>query len=180
MSLIDVYCIRGKQLRVYLRRANLSDRDELTRLFEESAEFLLPWTVAPSDMMRYLSSDHRMLVCRHEDDAVVGQFNLSYIIRSGLQQAFLGYNAFSPHLLKGYMKEGMKLILKYAFLYLELHRLEANIQPANEPSLSFIAACGFRKEGFSPSYLDIDGSGYKDHERWAITAEECEPWIHEL
>jgi ribosomal-protein-alanine N-acetyltransferase len=69
------------------------------------------------------------------------------------------------------MKEGLRLVLRYAFRELKLHRLEANIQPDNIPSLALVKSCGFRKEGLSPRYLKINGE-WRDHERWAILADE--------
>jgi ribosomal-protein-alanine N-acetyltransferase len=67
------------------------------------------------------------------------------------------------------MSEGLALVLRHAFCELRLHRLEANIQPANQPSLRLVGRLGFRQEGYSPM-LYIDGT-WRDHERWAITRE---------
>ena len=60
--------------------------------------------------------------------------------------------------------------LRYAFEQLRLHRLEANIQPANQASLALVRRRGFRKGGYAPDMLFIDGAS-RDHERWAVTAE---------
>jgi len=62
-------------------------------------------------------------------------------------------------------------VLRHAFVMLRLHRVEANIQPGNRASIALAEGAGFRREGFSPRYLKIGGR-WRDHERWAILAEE--------
>ena len=93
------------------------------------------------------------------------------IVRGIFCSGYLGYYAFAPHHGHGYMKQGLRAILSEAFGRQRLHRLEANIQPENEASRRLVKGAGFRLEGFSPRYLKIAGR-WRDHERWAITAEE--------
>jgi ribosomal-protein-alanine N-acetyltransferase len=69
------------------------------------------------------------------------------------------------------MAEGLRLVLDDAFGRLGLHRLEANIQPDNVPSIRLVRRLGFRREGYSPRYLKIRGR-WRDHERWAILEDE--------
>jgi ribosomal-protein-alanine N-acetyltransferase len=112
-----------------------------------------------------------MLLCRTEDDAIMGFFNLSQIVRRRLQSAYLGYAVGQPFAGQGYMREGIELVLRHAFSALQLHRIEANIQPGNGNSLALARGAGFRREGFSPRYLKIGGR-WRDHERWAILVDE--------
>ena len=65
----------------------------------------------------------------------------------------------------------MALLLDLAFGPLSLHRLEANIQPGNHASIALARGAGFRLEGYSPRYLLIGGQ-WRDHERYALTADE--------
>ena len=69
------------------------------------------------------------------------------------------------------MKDGLAQVITHAFKTMKLHRLEANIQPGNQPSKALVKKLGFRREGFSPRYLKINGR-WRDHERWAILSED--------
>jgi [ribosomal protein S5]-alanine N-acetyltransferase len=72
---------------------------------------------------------------------------------------------------QGLMSEGVRLGIKYAFYTLNLHRVEANIQPENIASIGLVKRMSFAKEGFSRRYLYINGD-WRDHERWALTVED--------
>ena len=97
--------------------------------------------------------------------------NFSQIFRKGFQNAYLGYYGMVAFAGRGLMTEAVRLATRYAFDELGLHRLEANVQPANTASIALIRRVGFRKEGFSPRYLRINGV-WCDHERWALLADE--------
>jgi len=165
--------------RVYLRAPVRADQAEFLGLMRASRSFHRPWATAPTDEERfsaYLGDAQRpdfeaMLLCRTVDHAILGFFNLSQITRRSLQSAYLGYAVGKQFAGKGYMREGIELVLRRAFLTLRLHRVEANIQPGNRASIALAKGAGFRREGFSPRYLKIGGR-WRDHERWAILVEE--------
>jgi ribosomal-protein-alanine N-acetyltransferase len=112
-----------------------------------------------------------LFVCRREDDALVGVFDLSQIFYGFMQSAYLGYYALAPYARRGYMRDGLELMLRYAFRTLRLHRVESNIQSANKRSLALVRRAGFVREGYSRRYLKIDGQ-WRDHERWALLVED--------
>jgi len=165
--------------RVYLRHPRKADVDEFTRLVIASRSFLHPWVTpasTPEAYARYLQNSHRasvcaFVICRVEDQRIIGACNLSQIFRGNLRQAFLGYWVGAAFSGRGYMTDALYLALRYAFKNLKLHRIEANIQPENEDSKRLAARAGFRLEGFSPRYLKVVGR-WRDHERWAICRED--------
>jgi [ribosomal protein S5]-alanine N-acetyltransferase len=111
------------------------------------------------------------LVCRIEDGAITGVVTLSQIVRRLFQSAYMGYHAVQPYAGKGYMTEGLQLVLRHTFIAMKLHRVEANIQPENAASIALVKRAGFRLEGFSPRYLKISGR-WRDHQRWAMTIDD--------
>lgn len=165
--------------RVTLRRLSAGDTSELLTLAAESRELHRPWAYPPERrdqiedlLVRSRRDDFEsMLACRAEDAAIAGVFNVSQIIRGAFQSAFLGYYAHARYAGQGFMREGLALVLAHAFGTLGLHRLEVNIQPGNAASTALAVGAGFRLEGFSPRYLQVGGR-WRDHERYALTAEE--------
>jgi [ribosomal protein S5]-alanine N-acetyltransferase len=164
--------------RVILRELTAADEGEFLGLARASVGLHHPWYTLPTTpeaFQAYLGrvsrpSTEGRLVCLRDGGAMAGVFIVDSIIRGRFQSATLSYAAFAPAAGRGYMSEGLGLVLRYAFDDLRLHRLEANIQPTNRASLALVRRQGFRKEGYSPDMLFIDGA-WRDHERWAITRE---------
>jgi ribosomal-protein-alanine N-acetyltransferase len=169
---------RGRQ-EVYLREVDYADRDDFLRLVRESRELHHPWAYPPErpDQFDELVARARredvvtLLGRRTADDALFGVFTISQIVRGAFQSAYLGYYGHARYANQGYMSAALEQVLDHVFGALALHRIEANIQPANGPSVALARGAGFRLEGFSPRYLLIGGR-WRDHERYAITAEE--------
>ncbi len=173
--------------RVYLRSVSPGDRAEWCALRHASAEHLDPWEPIPHDGLsahddrafsRVLHqtdtpSTRRLLICRRDDEVILGMVNLSQICRGPFENGTMGYWIGAAHAGQGYAREGVHLALRHAFGSFELHRVEANVMPKNTRSLRLVRALGFREEGFSPRYLRIAGV-WADHLRFAMTAEDWE------
>jgi [ribosomal protein S5]-alanine N-acetyltransferase len=165
--------------RLELSRLSAGDRDEFVAAMRASRALHSPWLSPPTtahefDALLARARDEAFdstLARRCEDRTLVGFFNISNIIRGGLQSAFVGYGAAAAYAGRGYMTEAMQLVLRRAFTELRLHRLEANIQPGNAASIALVRRCGFEREGFSARYLKVGGR-WRDHERWAIRVEQ--------
>lgn len=142
-------------------------------------DFHRPWVFPATDMGGYRSYLERLaksgafgfLVARNDDDGLTGVVNINDVVMGGQRSASLGYYGTRGVARRGLMSEGLSLVLDQAFAELGLHRIEANVQPDNAASLALIGGLGFRREGFSPAFLQIDGV-WRDHERWAILDEE--------
>ncbi|TDD35664.1 N-acetyltransferase [Actinomadura sp. KC06] len=161
--------------RVGLRRVAAIDQDAFVELARGSESHFRPWILAPKtadEFDRYIKRFDQVaadgfVLCLLATKAMVGFVNINEIVRGPYQRGVIGYGAFVSGTGHGYMTEGLRLLLHYAFTDLGLHRVEADIQPANFKSLNLVKRLQFRKEGYSPNFIKINGR-WMDHERWAI------------
>jgi len=178
---------RRNGFRVYLSPPRSSDAPAFLAAVAASGRLHRRWVQPPTTTARFatyltrfagrrsrdpaLATHAGFVVRRVGDNAPLGVFNVSEIVRGSFQSAYLGYYAFAPHAGGGYMREGLALVLEVAFRSLKLHRVEANIQPSNARSIALVRQAGFTREGFSRGYVKIAGR-WRDHERWAMLAED--------
>jgi ribosomal-protein-alanine N-acetyltransferase len=164
--------------RVGIRRPTIADADEFLALVHASRDLHHPWVEPPSTREQfeaYLKTrqspgDDGFLICDKTSNAILGVVNLNVIVRGHFDSAYLGYYIGASFTGQGFMTQGLQLVAQFAFTQIGLHRLEANIQPANTASIALVRKLGFRQEGFSPGYLKILGE-WRDHERWALLAD---------
>lgn len=165
--------------RIFLRAPTREDSEEFIALNRASTRLhrgLVSPPTLPAQFTAFLKRSRGadsacFLLCRVDDGAIVGSINLSQIFLGGFRSAYLGYFVGAQYSGQGYMTEALQLTLRYAFEYLKLHRIEANIQPENIASIALVKRAGFTREGYSRRYLKICGR-WRDHERWAIIAED--------
>jgi ribosomal-protein-alanine N-acetyltransferase len=169
--------VRGS--RVFLRHPSSGDRDEFLARVAASTQLHGRWVDPPADREAFTAFLRRareadrdaLLVCRREDRAIAGVFNLSQIFYGPFRNAYLGYYAFEPFAGQGLMTEGIQLALRHAFGARKLHRVEANVQPGNAASVALVRRAGFRLEGFSP-WHGMAAAPRHNHNPWAVTAED--------
>lgn len=137
-----------------------------------------PWIAPPrtvagfrQHLHRYDAPNQASYVAIADDRSLIGCVHLNEIVHGALESAFLAYFVFEPYQGRGLMSRFLAGVIDRAFDRHGLHRVEANVQPANRASKALVERLGFRLEGFSPRYLKIGGH-WRDHERYALTVED--------
>jgi ribosomal-protein-alanine N-acetyltransferase len=123
--------LRGRK--IYLRPPEPADFCKFSELMKKSAprfRGLVGKFKGKKQFDEYLQRCGRddyfgFLICRSEDDIIVGNINLFHIIHGGLQSACVGYWVGASHWRQGYATEALQLMLRFAFEKQKLHRVEA-------------------------------------------------------
>src|SRR5690348_5185639 len=158
--------------RVRLRPLVPDDQDEVIAQARASTGLHHPWYTMPTTpeafqayLVKYSQpTAEGWLVCLRDGGALAGMITIDSIVRGRFQSATLSYAAFAPTAGRGYMSEGLALVLQHAFGELRLHRLEANIdnfpsgRPAPHPArpLRLTAAAGRTETGDSLRWNALD------------------------
>lgn len=145
--------------RVGLRSLAEADLDDLFAIFSHP-EVMRYWSSTPlvdrGGAKRLLDEIHDPLkhrrlfqwgIARRPDDRVIGTCTL-FQLDATHRRCELGYALGREHWGQGYMNEALVTLLDFAFATLRLHRVEADVDPRNAPSIRTLERLGFRREGY--------------------------------
>jgi ribosomal-protein-alanine N-acetyltransferase len=96
------------------------------------------------------------------DDTIVGDLNLTQVIRGAEESANVGLLVDHRCRGQGIATTAIALACRLAFEELGLHRLEAGIQPANLASQKAFIRNDFERIGLARGFLFVNG-GWRDH-----------------
>lgn len=137
-------------------------RDDLSSLYEifSDPEVMRYWSTPPlpdrSAAEKLLDNIHNNFqrrtlftwgVARTTDDMLIGT-NTLYNIDLTHRRAEIGYALGRAHWGNGYINEALKALLQFAFEELNLHRVEADVDPRNAASIKTLERLGFQREGY--------------------------------
>jgi len=88
-----------------------------------------------------------LAVERKNDGALVGECVL-FGFNDQCRRAEIGYTLGRAYRSQGYMREALAGLIDIGFGPLDLNRIEADIDPRNEPSARILERLGFVKEGY--------------------------------
>ena len=141
----DFYAIYSNpEVMRYWSTPPLPDRNAASKLISEIHEGferreLLKWGIA-----------------LRSDDTLIGSVTLFHLDFTH-RRAEIGYALGRPYWGKGYMQETLKAVLSYAFEVLNLHRIEADVDPRNAASIRTVERLGFQREGYLRERWQVNG-----------------------
>lgn len=154
--------------RIALRQLDERDAAELLAIFGDR-QVMRYWSQSPwtgeHDALAMIERDRlafaegsalRLGIELRPSGRVIGTvslFNLSHANR----RAEIGYALARAHWGQGLMHESLMLLVDWAFETLKLHRLEADIDPANQASARSLQRLGFQREGLLRQRWIVDG-----------------------
>ncbi|MCZ2260229.1 GNAT family N-acetyltransferase [Sporosarcina sp. G11-34] len=97
---------------------------------------------------------------------LIGHISLYSIKRYPFSSGFVGYSINERTIGQGIGTEAVRLITKFAFEKVALHRLEAYVSPRNEGSVKVLEKSGYTQEGLLRQLLYINGV-WEDHYLYA-------------
>ena len=182
MSRYSLVELKGKN--ISLKNLTPMNAEEILEYYKKNKNHLAPFEPTKDNnfytletQKKYLNKSYREFLGGtnidlgiFKEEKLIGKIKLSRILHGSFKNGILGYSIDEDEQGKGYMKESVKLLLKYAFHECELHRIEASALVNNEKSRRVLTKCGFKLIGINEKYLLINGK-WEDHATYYILKE---------
>ncbi|UVI29003.1 GNAT family N-acetyltransferase [Paenibacillus spongiae] len=175
--------------RIYIRRLQMDDADQLLELLIRNKSFLQPleplrqesyytleWQKESLEKVQY-DWEHDVgygFGIYLNNGRLIGRVNISNISRGAWESCTIGYLLDEPLNGQGFMTEAVASAVHYCFNDAGLHRVQSAVMPHNAASIRVLEKVGFRYEGFAEYYLKINGN-WEHHNIYSMTREYWKP-----
>lgn len=157
--------------RVHLRHLEVTDIDSLFEIFSDR-EALRYWSSPPfktrAEAEKLLAEIHECFeqknlfqwgIAQKPNNKIIGTSTLFHLDEKN-QRAEIGYALNRQYWGNGFVTEALTALFDFAFEELNLHRIEADVDPQNTASIRVLERLGFQKEGYLRERWIIDGEIY--------------------
>ncbi len=113
-------------------------------------------------VLEEMTKNHDYAIVSLEDDALIGNCGiaqLNHLKQSGEVGIFIGEDSFRG---KGYGSEALRLLLGYAFDYLNLHSVMLRVFDFNKQGMACYKKVGFKEVGRRRESFRIEGSWHDE------------------
>lgn len=159
-----------------LRVLEPEDAEALSGLWRANRDHLDPWSPIRDDdwlsvagqlelverRLEAMAQDRGAFFVVVDDGAVVGEINLTDVVRGAFQNGHVGYWLAASATGRGLMTRAVDELAAHAFDTMGLHRLQAGTLVHNIASQAVLERCGFTAFGTAARYLRIGGR-WQDH-----------------
>jgi len=170
--------LRLETPRLVLRPLAPTDAEGLWRIYADP-DFMRYWSSEPwsslsqaqalieKDQPELARGEHlRLGIFLRVGGGLIGTCSLFHFVEAS-RRAEVGYGIAPAHWRQGYMSEAVGALLDFAFGELQLHRVEADIDPRNTASARSLERLGFTREGLL-------------RERWIVGSEVSDTALYGL
>jgi len=141
----DFYAVYSNpEVMRYWSTPPLTNKDAASKLIDEIHE-----GIERDDMLKWG-------IALRSNDKLIGSVTLFHIDATH-RRAEIGYAQGRAYWGQGYMQEALKAVLNYAFEVLNLHRIEADVDPRNAASVRTLERLGFQREGYLRERWQVNG-----------------------
>ncbi len=168
--------------RLYLKILKPYHAKNVLEYYRRNASFLKEWDPKRDDYFYTLSLQRQLLkddltdfknktlvkfwLISKDTNKIIGNVCFSNIIMGNFKSSYMSYKLDENEINKGYITEAINKAVNIMFNDFGLHRIEVNIIPRNSRSLRIMEKLNFIEEGFSKTYLKINGV-WEDHIHFA-------------
>ena len=141
----DFYAVYSNpEVMRYWSTPPLPNKDAASKLIDEIHE-----GIERDDMLKWG-------IALRSNDKLIGSVTLFHIDLTH-RRAEIGYAQGRAYWGQGYMQEALKAVLNHAFEILNLHRIEADVDPRNAASVRTLERLGFQREGYLRERWQVNG-----------------------